>query len=111
MKILWIDAQLPPGIAPWIAETFGTPCTSLHALGWQRAPDRFVFKAAKDSDVVLLTKDSDFPNLVDQHGPPPAVIWLTCGNTSQAQLRALLAVHLRRALDLIESGNPVVEIE
>lgn len=29
-----------------------------------------------------MSKDSDFLNLLDRHGPPLKIIWVTCGNTS-----------------------------
>jgi hypothetical protein len=33
---------------------------------------------------------ADSAGIKEQIGPPPAVIWLTCGNTSNAALRILL---------------------
>ncbi|MDF5718318.1 MAG: DUF5615 family PIN-like protein [Rhizonema sp. NSF051] len=30
----------------------------------------------------MITKDSDFVDLVDRLGTPPQIIWLTCGDTS-----------------------------
>lgn len=41
---------------------------------------------------------------------PPAILWLTCGNTSNEALRVLLGATLPRALALIESGETLVEI-
>jgi predicted nuclease of predicted toxin-antitoxin system len=37
-----------------------------------------------------MTKDSDFVDLVERLGPPPQIIWLTCGNTSNLRLREIL---------------------
>jgi predicted nuclease of predicted toxin-antitoxin system len=48
--------------------------------------------------------------MVERLGPPPAVIWLTCGNTSEAALRVLLKSTLSRALELIDRGDALVEI-
>jgi predicted nuclease of predicted toxin-antitoxin system len=36
-----------------------------------------------------MTKDGDFVDLLDQHGAPPQVILVTCGNTSNARLRQI----------------------
>jgi len=36
-----------------------------------------------------MTKDVDFVDLLDQHGAPPQVILVTCGNTSNSRLRHL----------------------
>ncbi len=57
-----------------------------------------------------MTKDSDFADLVDRLGKPPQIIWLTCGNTSNARLREILSVVLPEALELLCSGETLVEI-
>jgi predicted nuclease of predicted toxin-antitoxin system len=57
-----------------------------------------------------MTKDSDFLLLLDRFGPPPQVIWVTCGNTSNARFKEILTGTLPRALELLVSGEPLVEI-
>jgi predicted nuclease of predicted toxin-antitoxin system len=48
--------------------------------------------------------------MVERMGPPPHVIWLTCGNTSDARLRDILAASLVDALALVAQGDALVEI-
>lgn len=48
-----------------------------------------------------MTKDSDFVLLLDKLGAPPQVIWVTCGNTSNARLKEVLMNTLPKALDLL----------
>lgn len=62
---LWVDAQLSPHLAPWLAE---------------------------------------------RYGPPPQVIWITMGNTSNARMREVLDSLLPDALALLERGETLVEI-
>ena len=57
-----------------------------------------------------MTKDQDFVRLLERHGPPPKVIWVTCGNTSNARMREVLAVALSSALELLDKGESLVEI-
>lgn len=57
-----------------------------------------------------MTKDADFVRLLESLGPPPQVIWITCGNTSNAHLRNLLVSAFPRAVDMIASGEWLVEI-
>ncbi|HEX5716843.1 MAG TPA: hypothetical protein VF179_11840 [Thermoanaerobaculia bacterium] len=38
--ILWIDAQLSPSLAPWIAEHFEIEAFSIKYLGYHNAADR-----------------------------------------------------------------------
>ncbi len=57
-----------------------------------------------------MTKDRDFVTLVEQYGPPPQVLWITAGNTSNAHLKILFGRTLKRALMLMQDGEAVVEI-
>lgn len=107
---IWIDAQLSPALAPWITREFGFRAVALRDVGLRDATDRQIFIAAKDQAVIVMSKDADFVKLLDQLGPPPQVIWITCGNTSNAHLRDLLRSALRRAVEMIDSGESLVEI-
>lgn len=108
---LWIDAQLSPALAPWLNETIhGLDAVSLKWLDLRDAEDLDVFMAARKADAVIMTKDSDFIELLTRHGPPPKVIWLTCGNTSNMALRNILHTRLPMALELLTDRDPLVEI-
>jgi predicted nuclease of predicted toxin-antitoxin system len=107
---IWIDAQLSPLLGQWIKAHFGIQAIPVRELGLRDAKDIEIFRAAKEADVVVLTKDADFPHLLSQHGPPPQVLWLTCGNTSNAKLKTILTQTLPAALRLLSSGETLVEI-
>ncbi|MEH2114611.1 DUF5615 family PIN-like protein [Nostoc sp.] len=49
-------------------------------------------------------------DLIDRFGTPPQVIWLTCGNTSNDRLKEILNSTLPEALELLQSGEALVEI-
>ena len=57
-----------------------------------------------------MTKDSDFMDLVLRYGSPPQIILLTMGNTSNAELRAILSKSLSKVLEMLDSGEAVVEL-
>lgn len=107
---LWLDAQLSPAMAPWIAENFGVECSSVRDIGLRNAEDIDIFQAARVANVVVISKDSDFPELIERLGPPPQVLWVTSGNTSNRALKELFQKCLQTALDLLASGEPIVEI-
>jgi predicted nuclease of predicted toxin-antitoxin system len=107
---IWVDAQLSPRIARWIAANFSLTAQPLREIGLRDAEDEVIFAAARAADVVVLTKDSDFIRLLEQHGSPPKVLWLTCGNTSDAALQLILGRHLSSALSLLDGGEDLVEI-
>ena len=108
--MIWIDAQLSPSLAKWITDTFGVPAAAVRDLMLRDAKVFDIFTAARKAGAVVLTKDADFPHLLAQHGPPPMVIWLTCGNTSNENLRRILHSALRAATSLLASGESIVEI-
>jgi predicted nuclease of predicted toxin-antitoxin system len=107
---IWVDAHLSPAIATWITSTFETEAIALRDLGLRDAEDVDIFAAAQAQGAIVLTKDSDFVDLVERLGPPPQIIWLTCGNTSNAKLREILSKTLPKALELLAAGEALVEI-
>ena len=107
---LWVDAQLSPSIAPWVEKEFGIRCLALRDLGLRDASDEEIFAAAREAHAFVMTKDSDFVDLVTRLGPPPQIIWLTCGNTSNSALRELLTGTLPEAVRLLKQGEVLVEI-
>jgi predicted nuclease of predicted toxin-antitoxin system len=74
------------------------------------AEDPEIFEAAKAQGVIFMTKDSDFVDLVDRLDSPPQIIWLTFGNTSNARLKEILNLCFLDALELLNTGEKLVEI-
>ena len=109
MKI-WLDAQISPFIAPWLSSTFDIEAVALKNIGLRDATDRAIFLAARRAEAVVLTKDRDLAYLVTQLGPPPQIVWVTCGNTSNAKLKAILTQAWPSARTLIERGEAIIEI-
>lgn len=71
---IWTDAHLSPAIAKWITENYPAQAIALRDLGLRDATDRQIFEAARQAGAVVMTKDSDFVELVRRLGPPPQVI-------------------------------------
>jgi predicted nuclease of predicted toxin-antitoxin system len=108
--MIWMDAHLSPEVAKWIAAELGHPAQSVRDLGLRNAKDKDIFAAAREANAIVMTKDGDFAEMVERLGPPPSVIWLTCGNTSNAALRIILKGTLPKAIELIGRGDALVEI-
>jgi predicted nuclease of predicted toxin-antitoxin system len=87
---IWIDAQISPAIAAWISSNYPVSAVAIRDLGLRDAEDKEIFEAARLEKAVVMTKDSDFVLLLDRLGPPPQVIWVTCGNTSNGRLKEVL---------------------
>lgn len=108
--MIWLDAHLSPALAAWLTGETGQPATHVRSLGLRHAKDKEIFAAARQAGAILMTKDADFVEMVLRLGPPPAIIWLTCGNTSNDALKVLLKTTIRNALGLIDKGEALVEI-
>jgi predicted nuclease of predicted toxin-antitoxin system len=107
---IWVDAQLPPTLANWLTNTFGVEASSLRDIGLRDARDIEIFEAARTLNVIIMTKDSDFVDLVCRLGTPPQILWLTCGNVTNRNLRQLLTITLPDALERLRQGEMIVEI-
>ena len=82
---------------------------ALRELGLRDAGDREIFDAARAHNVILLSKDADFVELVSRLGAPPKLIWLTCGNVSNEALQRLLTQQLSPALEVLQTDD-IVEL-
>lgn len=108
--MIWIDAQLSPSIAAWITADLRIDAKALRELGLRDSEDEEIFMAARHAKATVITKDNDFVLLLERFGPPPKVILLTCGNTSNAALKKILTSTLSEALELLNKGESLVEI-
>lgn len=62
MKI-WVDAQLPPTLPEWFSATF----VDVETAALRDAQDIEIFEAARAENAVIMTKNSDFIDLVDRY--------------------------------------------
>lgn len=109
--IVWIDAQLPPSLAPWMCDRFGVKASSMRYLGMHDAEDAQIFERARSAgNVVLISKDSDFIDLIAQRGIPPRLLWVSCGNVTNRRLREVFERVFLDAMTLLEAGEEIVEI-
>ena len=49
-------------------------------------------------------------DVLEMLGPPPRVVWVTCGNSSNAHLRSAFNATFGDALKLLAAGAAMVEI-
>lgn len=108
--ICWLDAQLPPQFASWLAETFKVEAKALREIGLRDAADREIFQAARSANAVIISKDSDFVELVLRLGTPPQLIWITCGNVTNRHLKTIFTKLFPDVARLLREGEPIVEI-
>lgn len=108
--IVWLDAQLSPRLALWLAGQFPITAFPVRDVGLRDANDETIYHLAAKAGAAVITKDRDFVDLQLRLGPPPPIIWLTCGNTSETRLQHIFTTHFAAALRLLEAGESLVEI-
>ena len=110
-RTIWIDAQLPPALARWLTREHGVDAIHVFDVGLVHADDAAIFDAARlGKAAVVVTKDEDFVQLLDRQGPPPQIVWVTCGNVRNAVLREIVGAAWPRVSALLAAGEPLIEI-
>ncbi|MCC7310588.1 MAG: DUF5615 family PIN-like protein [Sulfuritalea sp.] len=101
---------MPLGLAEWLSKEYGVEAIPLRDLGLRDAPDIGIFQAARKAQAVVISKDSDFVELVSRHGSPPQLLWVTCGNVSNERLQAVFGKTFPDAMESLASGQAIVEV-
>jgi predicted nuclease of predicted toxin-antitoxin system len=108
--ILWLDENLPPSLAPWLAAEFGVAAVVVRDLSLAAEKDEEIFWSARANGAVILTKDTDYVELLQKHGPPPAIVHVQTGNQSNVRLRAFFRQKFALVLHELRGGTALVQI-
>jgi predicted nuclease of predicted toxin-antitoxin system len=109
MKLLF-DQNLSPKLAEYFKDTF-TGSKHVQEIGLDASDDIFVWEYAKSYDFTIVTKDSDFNNLISLFGFPPKVIWLRKGNCSTKLIKEIIQGHFDLITGFInDSENGILSI-
>ena len=103
-----VDAQPPPGLAHWLSAR-GRVCDHVNEVGLGAAPDGRIEARARDRRAVIWSKDADFAERA-RRSPGLQVVWLRCGNTTNAALRVRLAPLLGEIEDALAAGDVLIEV-
>lgn len=100
MKFL-LDMPPAPRTADWLTER-GHDAVHAFSVGLERAPDQVLLTRAASEERVVITADTDFPNLLAISGETiPGVILLRGGDYTQQETEDLLA----RVLDAVPEAT------
>ena len=64
-------------------------------------------QAAKDKDIVVVTKDRDFIELLERYGSPPQILYLTIGNIPNNELQIVFDKKFLKAITILENEDQV----
>jgi len=87
MKLL-LDQNLSPKIVRHLKSIF--ECYHVQDFNMDNADDHFVWNYAKNNNLTIVTKDSDFADMIQLKGFPPKVIWIRKRNCATAEIVGLL---------------------
>ena len=97
---IWLDNQLPSILAKWMIEEFGFKVKSSFVLNIKEASDWEIYQRAKQTgNVIIISKDGDFPKKKTQSGVPPKLIKLDIGNYPNKQLWSVLKPVIKPAIE------------
>lgn len=88
MKLLF-DQNLSPRLVKALADVF-PGSTHVQEAGLGRATDAEVWRYAAEGGYAIVSKDSDFNELMLLHGRMTPVVWIRRGNCDTAGIERLL---------------------
>lgn len=103
MKLLF-DNNLSPKLVTRLASDY-PDCSHVATLQLDTAPDLTVWQHAKEADYCLVTKDSDFNELLASKGFPPKVIWIRLGNCTTTAIVLLLQREQAAISEFLEDAS------
>jgi predicted nuclease of predicted toxin-antitoxin system len=88
MRLLF-DANLSPLLVRHLKDLYPG---SLHVeqINEVSAQDPEIWNYAKENDLIIVTKDSDFEAMSQLSNEPPKIIWIRRGNCSTAEIEEIL---------------------
>lgn len=109
MRLLF-DQNLPSKLAEYFNSSFAGS-QHLQNLNLDKSSDTSVWEFAKSNEFTIVTKDSDFNNLVSFFGFPPKVIWIRRGNCSTTDIKKLIENNLDKISAFInDDANGILTI-
>jgi predicted nuclease of predicted toxin-antitoxin system len=104
MKLL-LDANISWRLTNKLKEHF-TECLHVDYIGLSYPPkDIDIWNFAKENELVIISNDTDFLNLLNQKGFPPKIVLLKTGNQSNQYIESLLIKHSFDILDLVNGDG------
>lgn len=109
MRLLF-DQNLSRRLVERLADVF-PGSTHVTYLGLAEADDLAVWSRAKTDGYAIISRDSDFNDLLILRGYPPHVIWVRRGNCSTDEIESLLRSRREEIDGLPSSSNGLLVIE
>lgn len=110
---IWLDSNISPIIAKWMKDETGWNVRSSFSLELYNLDDLEIYTKAKaHEEVILISKDTDFPDLISRLGSPPKLIFIQIGNCDNRILWDFLKQNIYKAIELLTTTDvDIIELE
>jgi len=109
MKLL-LDANISWKLVNILIPIFGE-CTHVDLVGLKvPAKDRHIWNYALENEYIIITKDTDFLDLLELKGFPPKVVLIKTGNNSSKILADIIINAKSKIEDLENNEYGLLEI-
>ncbi|PSF38228.1 hypothetical protein C7H19_07095 [Aphanothece hegewaldii CCALA 016] len=102
MKLLF-DHNLSPRLVERLVDLYPNS-NHLYLMGLDQASDQVIWETAKLQDYLIVTKDSDFNELLILKGFPPKIIWIRLGNCTTKAIESLLRDNYEIILTFLQNN-------
>jgi predicted nuclease of predicted toxin-antitoxin system len=103
MKLLF-DHNLSLRLVNRLADVF-PDSNHVYNLGMEQADDREVWVYAQRNNLIIVTRDSDYNELLVLYGSPPKVIWIRRGNCPTEVIETMLRSHTAEIQALMDEAS------
>ncbi len=104
MKLL-LDANVSWRLVSKLKKHF-TDCFHVDKIGLNiPATDNEIWEYASTNNLIIVTNDEDFQNLLNKKGFPPKILLLKTGNQSNEFIELILIKHIVSIQDLDQSDE------
>ena len=107
MHRLLFDNNISHRILPRIAKLY-PDSTHVMLEELDTSTDDEVWAYAREQHMTIVSKDSDFSDMVLHRGAPPKLIWIKIGNCRVADIEHLLISNHREIKAFIEESNSAI---
>ena len=104
-----VDTQLPKLLSRRLEEA-GHAAEHVLDLNLGQSPDNDLWRYASANDAAIVSKDEDFAQWIMSGRSGPKVVWLRVGNCTNAELVDWLLPVWPDVVDVMESGERLVEV-
>ena len=110
---IWLDSNISPIIAKWMSEKIPLQVKSAYTLGLNNLSDFDVYSKAKAvGNIIIISKDADFPELISRLGSPPKLISIKIGNSGNRLHWNHIQKPVEKAISILTTSEiDIVEID